>query len=156
MHTLYGDLAVVEGFDIDHRDGVGWKRAGESAIRLKQEEMEQIRTEVGMAFPHTLDNYYTAWGSSERMEVDGKAGYIVHATRRSGLKEKLVFDGQSGLLVQRVVSIPTVLGDYDSRVDYRHYRSFDGLQVPTEFFFAQPNLSWSRRVTSVEWNVPAE
>ncbi len=148
MQTLYGDLAVIEGYDGQS----AWKQAAQSSIPLKPDEAEQIQTEVGIAFPLSLREYYTDLTASEPQWLDERWLHVILATRRSGIRETLYFDSRTGLLVQRIASVPTVLGQFQHRVDYSDYKAIDGLQVPTTIRFAVPNITWTRKVTSVTYN----
>jgi len=148
MQTLYGDLAVIEGFD----GQAAWKQAAQNSIQLKPDEAEQVQTEVGVAFPTTLKTYYKDLTAGEPMWNGDHWLHVLLATRRSGLKETLVFDSRSGLLVERTASVPTVLGMFQHRIDYSDYQAFEGIQVPTTIRFAIPNITWTRRITTVTFN----
>jgi hypothetical protein len=148
MVTLYGDLAVIEGFD----GQAAWKQAAKNSIELKPDEAEQVQTEVGVAFPTTLKTYYTDWTAGEPIWKESRWLHVILATRRSGLKETLVFDSHSGLLLERTASVPTVLGMFQHRIDYSDYQVIEGIQVPTTIRFAIPNITWTRRITAVTFN----
>lgn len=159
MKTLYGTLAVIEGFD----GKLAWKQAGDSFIQLKPDELEQLTTENSIAFGVNIIDAYSEFISAGVQQIDGSQEIddvqvqrrvrVVRAMRLSGMEEHLFFDVGSGLLVRRVASLETMLGPYQYQVDYAAYKNFDGLLAPTRIRFAVPSITWTRVVNSIEFNV---
>ena len=86
-------------------------------------------------------------------KIDGREVYSVSALTAEDARERLYFDAQSGLLVRRVASAPTILGLFQYQVDYADYKDFGGVKLPTEIKFAVPNIRWTRKVLEVKNNV---
>ena len=72
-------------------------------------------------------------------------------------RERLYFDVQTGLLVRRVASSPqTVLGNLCYQVDYKDYKLFNGVKIPTTIDYAVPGVRWTRKIVQVKNNVPVD
>jgi zinc protease len=148
MLTLYGKTAVVEAFD----GHTVWKRFNNNSIELRTDEAQQIRSEAAIAFGLGIDSHFANLAYDQLVRLDGNDTYAISATG-TDVPGRLYFDVESGLLVRRVSSVATVLGDFDYRVDYRDYREFDGVRLPTKLRFEVPNIRWEREVLKVETNL---
>lgn len=148
MSTAYGKTVVSEGFDGQKV----WKKSNEYSITLKPDEAEQIAREVDVAFGSNLANSLSSLRYDKTEEIDGSLYHVLSAVTPSGLNERLYFDAKSHLLVRRIATVPTVLGDFDYQVDYLNYQSFENVQQPTLYRFAVPNIQWSREVTDIRFN----
>ena len=75
-----------------------------------------------------------------------------------GKGERLYFDAQTGLLVRRITTTPTVVGLVPEQVDYEDYRDVDGLKVPFTIRVTtiDPSNSSTRKFTEIKLNVPVD
>jgi hypothetical protein len=157
MVTQYGSISVVEGFD-----GIeAWKHANNNTIDLKSDEAEQIQTEAILAFPsnataHFFKSANAKSANAKLTRILDSDVYVVESSTQSKLSERLCFDVRSGLLVRRIASVPTVLGPFEYQVDYQDYKEFGGVLQPTQIRFAVPNITWTRKVQSVETDIPLD
>jgi len=150
--TVYTESTVVEGYD-----GSGaWKTSGGKAIPLRPDDIEQIKREAYLFMPQNLKTVYPTLNYRAVDMVDGKPANLVLATTASGSRERLWFDVATGLLVRRATSIPTVLGNFIYQVDYKDYKLFGGVKVPTTIEYAMPNIRWTEKVVQVKNNAPVE
>ncbi len=147
--TTYGKYVVAEGYD-----GVNaWKRGNAEEIALNKDESEQIKREAELFQPGNIKGMYAQIGYALTDRLKDREVYVVRATTAGGVRERLFFDAQTGLLVRRVATIMTVLGGFPVQVDYEDYKDFDGVKIPMTTRWAMPNLSWTRRVLEVKNNV---
>lgn len=149
MLTQYGSIAVVEGFDGSQT----WKRANDKLIDLKPDESEQIRTEAILAFGPSAVSHYSELTYQKLDRIQDRDCHAVETQTKDKLLERFFFDAQSGLLVRRIASVPTVLGPFEYQVDYQDYKEFGGVLQPTKIHFAVPNITWTRQVLSIETNI---
>ena len=130
------------------------KFSAEGPHRLHADEAEQIKRESQLLFPAAIGSAYSKFEYRFTDEIDGRKVLVLNATTADGLRERLSFDEQTGLLVRRVAVTQTVLGGFVYQVDYSDYKTFGGVQIPTVVKYAMPNISWTRKVTAVKVNVP--
>ena len=150
--TVYSQGTVAEGFD-----GSGaWKTAGGKPIELRPDEVEQIKREADLFEPQNIKSIYNKLDYRFTDVIDGRTAYLVTASTASGARERLYFDVQTGLLVRRVSSSPTVLGSFNYQVDYRDYKLFNGVKIPTTIDYAFPGVRWTRKIVQVRNNVPVD
>jgi len=53
-------------------------------------------------------------------------------------------------------SSQTVLGNFNYQVDYKDYKLFNGVKIPTTIEYAMPGVRWTRKVIQVRNNVPID
>jgi hypothetical protein len=150
--TLYGKTVVTEGFD----GTKGWKHGNKAAIYMKPDEAEQLKREAELFAPANIKTIYPKMEFRSVDRIDGRLVYFVTATTAGNVRERLYFDIDSGLLVRRSASTPTIFGNYVYQVDYSDYKSFNGVKVPTRVHYAMPNISWTLKVVEVKNNVLIE
>lgn len=145
----YGDYTVREVFD----GNTAAKFGNGAKIELKTDETEQIKREAQLFANADLKAIY------ERMEfrlvdkIDGREVYVLNASTADNVRERLYFDVQTGLLVRRITSTPTILGVFQFQADYTEHKDFGGVKLPTVIKFAVPNIRWTRKVLEVKSNV---
>jgi hypothetical protein len=145
----YGDYIVKEIFD-----GREASKFGNGAkIELKADETEQIKREAQIFANPNLKAVYPKMDFRFVDKIEGREVLMVSATTAENSRERLYFDALTGLLVRRVASTPTILGNFQFQVDYTDYRDFGGIKLPTLIKFAVPNIRWTRKVLDVKNNV---
>lgn len=150
--TTYSQAVVTEAFN----GADAWKRSDKGEIRLKADEIEQIRRNAELFASPDLQKAYSKieFGFVDRL--DGREVYQLRATTASGTRERLFFDVQTGLLVRRMSAVPTVLGNFVYQVDYSDYKDFGGVKLPATTRFAVPNISWTQKILEVKNNAAVD
>ncbi len=146
--TTYPKTVVTEIFD----GTTSWKRVGADAINLKADEMEQVKRSAQIFSFADLKTVYQKLDYRFVDKIDGREVYLLIGTLPDNARERLYFDTQTNLLVRRVASTPTVIGNYQYQVDYADYKDFGGVKLPTTIRYAMPNISWTRKITDVKIN----
>lgn len=152
LSTIYGDTVVSEGYN----GASAWKSSGSTPIALRPDEAEQIRREAELFVPADLKAVYPRFDFRQVDVLDGRPVNVVFATTASGARERLLFDVQTGLLLRRSASSPTVLGNYVYQVDYSDYKPIGGVRVPTTIHYSMPSVRWTRRIVLVRNNVQVD
>lgn len=141
----YGKYIVTELFD-----GTSGRKFGNgSPIELKSDEAEQIKREAQLLSGVSLKTIYPKMEFRSVERIDGKEVNYFVATTSGNVRERLYFDAMSGLLVRRSVSTPTIFGGFVYQVDYADYKDLGGAKIATTMKYAVPNMSWTRRISSV-------
>jgi hypothetical protein len=74
-------------------------------------------------YPSTnLKEAYDRLAVAGTEKVNNRDAYLVVGSPQGGLPERLYFDAQSGLLLRRLILLPTQLGNSPWQVDYDDYR----------------------------------
>lgn len=145
----YGDYVIKEIFD----GKTAFKLGNGAKIELKPDETEAIKREAQVFANPNLKAIYPKMDFRFVDKIDGRDSFVVSATTADNQRERLYFDAASGLLVRRVASTPTILGNFQFQVDYTDYKDFGGVKLPTTLNFAVPNIRWTRKVLDVKNNV---
>lgn len=151
VKTTYGNYVVTEKYD----GKTVSKTGNDQPIELKADEAEQIKREAQIFANSDLKAIYAKLDFRFVDRVDGRDAYRITATNADNTRESLLFDVQTGLLVRRIASAPTVLGFFQYQVDYLDYKDFGGVKLPTTIKFAVPNIRWTRKLIDVKINDPA-
>ncbi|MBX3282638.1 MAG: c-type cytochrome [Acidobacteria bacterium] len=146
--TTYGKEWVTDLWD----GSMAAKFGPDGSHRLHADEAEQIKREAQLLFPSAIGAAYSKFEYRFTGEIDGRKVLVLNATTADGLRERLSFDEQTGLLVRRVAVTPTVLGGFVYQVDYSDYKAFGGVKIPTVVKYAMPNISWTRKISAVKIN----
>ena len=145
----FGDYVVTEIYDGSQVLKIG---NGEK-IKLKSDEIEQIKREAQIFANPNLQEIYAKMEFRAVDKIDGREVFVFYATTAENGRERLFFDARTNLLVRRVAFTPTVLGNFQYQVDYNDYKDFGGVKLPTVINFAVPNIRWTRKVLDVKNNV---
>ena len=93
----------------------------------------------------TLKELYARLTFDGTSKVGTRNAYVIQATSREGLAEKLFFDAQSGLLLRRVVG-PT-------ETEFSDYRDVDGVRLPFSIVRKLPGTTLSWKFREIRHNV---
>jgi hypothetical protein len=148
VKTTYGQTLVTETYDGANAS----KRAGDQDIKLRPDEVEQIKREAQLFGNADLKSVYSRLDYRFMDQIDGHEVYVVLATTAANQRERLYFDTKTGLLVRRVASTPTLIGQYQYQYDYLDYKDFGGVKLPTTVKFAMPEVRWTRKIVKVQNN----
>ncbi len=150
--TTYGTTVVTELFDGTKAS----KFTGAGPIEIKADEAEQIKREAQIFGAADLKSIYPKLEFRFVDRIDGRDVNLVLATNADNSRERLYFDVQTGLLVRRIASAPTLIGAFQYQIDYLDHRDFGGIKIPTTIKFAVPNIRWTRKLIDVKINAPIE
>ena len=81
--TKYGDYVVTEGFD----GKTAWKRGNNDEIKLKSDEIEQIKREAQLFANADLAKIYSKLDHRFMDKIDGRDVYLVTATTADNQRE---------------------------------------------------------------------
>jgi photosynthetic reaction center cytochrome c subunit len=149
--TKYPQATVTEAFD-----GTNVRKRAKTDIALKPDEAEQIRRNAQFFTYADLKTIYPKMDFRMVDKIEGREVYLVTATTADNQRERLYFDAQTGFLVRRVSSVPTILGMFQYQVDYSDYKDFGGAKLPTTVRYASPNMTWTRKILEVKNNAAIE
>lgn len=144
--TKYGEYLITEAFDGEK----AWKKSNNEPIPLRRDEAEQIKRDSMIFGNPDLRSVYTRMDVRFLDRIDGRDVYMVQAATADNQRERLYFDAQTGFLVRRIASMPTIVGQFQYQVDYADFKDFAGVKLPTTIKFAIPALRWTRKILDVK------
>jgi hypothetical protein len=145
----YGDYVISEIYDGTNAAKFG----GTKDLHVKADELEQIKREAMIFANPNLKDIYKQLEVRAIDKIDGREVYLVTANVDEKQRERLYFDVENGLLVRRIASTPTVLGNFVYQIDYADYKDFGGVKLPTMIKFAVPHINWTRKILDVKNNI---
>ena len=142
--------ASIHGYD----GSAGWEQAGTKVSDLTGFPLDQALrlNDAGTAL-HLKEKYANLQaGGGRPMQINGKDTTVL--TGRAGvLTDQFYFDSASGLLLRRVLTTRTPLGQLREQVDYADYRAAGDLKVPFEIKLTTWNVLDTYKVADAKVNV---
>ncbi|HEY6233342.1 MAG TPA: c-type cytochrome, partial [Pyrinomonadaceae bacterium] len=109
---------------------IGWEKGQRGLRELEGVELFQLRRYPDLFHDIKLQGQFTRLSFGGRDKIDGKDVYVLRGLGIDGKGERLFFDTQTGLLLRRITSTPTIVGLIPEQVDYEDYRDVDGIKLP--------------------------
>jgi photosynthetic reaction center cytochrome c subunit len=150
--TKYPDVALTVRVNGQR----GWSGEKDKPNEISGEEMAELAREAVFSKEISLKELYSTMQLAGKASVGEKEAYVIEATSRSGIPEKLYFDTQTGLLVRRYRESKTVLGPFPLQMDFEDYQVADDVKIPLTIRWSMPGRVWGRRIAEVKHNVPIE
>ncbi|MDP9112671.1 MAG: c-type cytochrome [Acidobacteriota bacterium] len=153
-------FTLSEGFDGE----VAWTRSATGVLNnLPEPEQQRAKRRSDFYESLNLAKNYDRMQVAGIEKVNGHDAYVVIATPRGDTAERLYFDVNTGLLLRRWWSLPTLLSAYPYQIDFDDYRKTkSGVLVPfvTRMLPAGPRLeavsTSTLQIIEVRDNVPIE
>ena len=142
--------ADVRGFD----GAAGWQQTGTRTTDLSGFVLDQalLLKDVGSIL-HLSEKYPALQaGGGRPMQINGKDTTAL--TGRAGIvTDQFYFDSASGLLLRRVISTRTPLGQLREQIDYADYRTVGDVKVPYEIKLNTWNALDTFKVADAKANI---
>src|SRR6266511_25034 len=107
-----------------------WEKSNRGLRDLEGIEVFYLKRYPDLFKDIKLQGQFTRISFGGKDKVDGKDVYVLRGLAFDGKGERLFFDAQTGLLLRRITSTPTIVGIIPEQVDYDDYREVDGLKLP--------------------------
>lgn len=145
---------IERGFD----GQVGWEKSQRGLRDLQGRELLQVKRNTDLFRDIKLQGQFTRISYGGKEKIDGKDVVVLRGIGIDGKGERLYFDAQTGLLVRRITSTPTMVGLIPEEMDYDDYRDVDGIKVPftIRFLSVDSFFSTTRKLTEIKLNVPVD
>ena len=145
---------IERGFD----GKTAWEKSDRGLRDIEGAELFYLKRYPDLFKDIKLQGQFTRISFGGKDKIDGKDVYVLRGLGVDGKGERLFFDAQTGLLLRRITSTPTVVGLIPEQVDYEDYRDVDGLKLPFTIRITSivPVSISTRKFTEIKLNVPVE
>jgi photosynthetic reaction center cytochrome c subunit len=148
QHTPAGDS--VTALDGDS----GWVRApGRPTRDLSGSDIDAARADADLQFPLHIKQVFPGLRVEYPEQVDGRETNVVVGSREKRPSWKFYFDAESGLLVRLVRFAESPLGIDPTQIDYKDFRSIDGVQTPFTWTIARAGSRSTIHISEIHQNV---
>jgi hypothetical protein len=113
----------------------------------------------GLAFARAYDPVVSAPDTARvfgKDTIDGHETWTVGAQIDEHTRQRLWFDATTGLVLRRVITINTPVGQIPTQTDYDDYRDVAGVKVPFAVRVSTITGGSTRKYTSIELGVPVD
>jgi hypothetical protein len=155
-------LAVVtaqQGVSERGFDGMAaWEKSGRGVRDLSASELYFLRRYPNMMDDIKLKDQFTRLNVAGKPKVDGRDVYVLRGITKSGKREQLYFDADTGLLIRRTSLMATPIGNIPEQVDFEDYRDVGGVKMPftVKVSAVDSFFSVTRKFTDIKVNVPID
>lgn len=109
----------------------GWFSSKSTPPQPMSSELHEAATEMYQGFQFFTPEDVPADARVVRKDkVNDREVYVLQSSIAPGVRQRLYFDTESGLLVRRVLLRSSPLGDVPQQVDYSDYRDAGGFKLP--------------------------
>jgi hypothetical protein len=146
--------AVERGFN----GQTAWEKSTRGVRDVEGNQLFYLKRYPDLFKDTRLQGQFTRISYGGKEKIDGKDVYVLRGLGVDGKGERLYFDAQTGLLVRRITSTPTIVGLIPEQVDYEDYRDVDGMKVPFTIRTTSIDsfFSSTRKFTEIKLNVPVD
>src|ERR1051325_4926811 len=146
--------AFERGFD----GAVGWEKSSRGVRVLEGEDLATLTRYASLFRNINLKDQFSRLTFARKEKIGDRDVYVLGGTTTDNRRERLYFDVQTGLLVRRVISTPTMVGVIPEQVDFDDYRNVNGVMMPFTLRVSSvdPNITSTRTYTEIKVNAPVD
>jgi hypothetical protein len=135
-----------------------WEKGQRGLRDLEGNQLFYLRRYPDLFKDIKLQGQFTRISYGGKDKINGKDVYVLRGLGVDGKGERLFFDAQTGLLVRRITSTPTIVGLIPEQVDYEDYRDVDGMKVPFTIrtISIDSFFNSTRKFTEIKLNMPVD
>ena len=142
------------GFD----GATGWEKSTRGIRTLEGQELFYLRRYPNLFKDIKLKEQFTRIAIAGKDKIGEREVYVLRGMTIDNRRERLYFDAQTGLLLRRVSSVPTMIGVIPEQIDFEDYRDVDGMKMPFTIRISSidPFYSSTRKFSEIKINVPVD
>lgn len=126
-------------------------------MQLLGEGLLGVRLDAQLAFPGQIKQVLTGWRAGfPALTIDGRAVDVIDGKTPGGVRVKLYFDKQTGLLVRQTRFTDTAVGTVATHVIYSDYRPVAGVKIPFQWQVTWVDGQSTIKLTSVQPNAAVD
>lgn len=136
----------------------GWIKTRGVERVMSPAEFETLREGALLSEPVVLKEPFPQMSVAGRERVGEREADVLEHKPAEGVRVRLFFDTQTGLLVRRQTFKDSILFPVPEQYDFEDYRDVDGVKLP--FVVRYSNIdtwfSFTRKLTEIKHNVPLD
>jgi hypothetical protein len=157
---FYQIVTTPQGtFERGFNGTVGWEKTGRGVREITGSQLADLRAANNLFALIKLKEQFTRTRVTGKDKIGDREVYVVNGTATDGKRQRLFFDAETGLLLRRIVYMPTMIGVIPEQVDFEDYRDIDGIKFP---FTARTsaievgNPVQTRKFAEIKLNAPVD
>lgn len=117
---------IERGFD----GSLGWEKSNRGVRDLEGTELYYLRRYPGFFEDIRLKEQFARLSFAGADKINDREVYVLRGATADNKRHRLYFDRETGLLLRRVITTPTVLANIPEQIDFEDYREVDGMKLP--------------------------
>lgn len=137
---------------------IAWEKSSRGLREIEGPELHYFKRYPDLFKDIKLKEQFTRLAFAGKDKIDDREVYVLRGTTADNKRERLFFDVQTGLLVRRITSTPTVVGVIPEQIDFADYREVDGMKLPFTISITSIDSFFNsiRKFTEIKLNVPVD
>jgi len=137
---------------------VGWEKSARGVRDIEGPELHYLRRYPGFLQDINLKEQFTRLTVAGTDKIEDREVYVLRGASADNKRERLYFDRETGLLLRRVITTPTILANIPEQIDFEDYREVDGMKLPFTIRITSIDsfFSSTRKFTEMKLNVPVD
>ncbi|HKR01155.1 MAG TPA: c-type cytochrome [Pyrinomonadaceae bacterium] len=136
----------------------GWLENSQERRAMTVSELSRLKQTAELYEVIKIKEPFPAAVVTGKEKIGEREAYVIESTSAAGVKEKLYFDVQTGLLLRKLTLADTVLVPIPEQIDFEDYREVDGVKLPFTIRISNIDTYFSstRRFTEIRHDVPLD
>ena len=141
---------IERGFD----GAIGWEKSGRGVRELEGTELFYLQRYPGFFQDIKLKEQFARLSFAGADKINEREVYVVRGATADGKRHRLYFDRETGLLLRRVITTPTILANIPEQIDFEDYREVEGMKLPFTIRITSIDsfFSSTRKFTEIKLN----
>jgi len=141
---------LKRGFD----GRTAWALSDDQTTHLPSpKELASLAAENDLYRDIKLQEFYARISFAGKDALGARQVYVLEATSRLGVQEKLYFDVENGLLLRRDTLRPSSRGPVRTEIYFSDWRDVDGIKLPFKTTERMPDMTYVFTLEEVKHNV---
>jgi hypothetical protein len=134
----------------------GWTKTPNGAFDVNGFELQQLGRLADLGWATKMKERYQNLQAQRYVKIDGKDTIMLAGRTSPEVTEQLFFDKTSGLLLRRVITTRTAMGNLPEQIDYSEYRAVNGVKIPYQIRRASWDFVNTQKYTDIKANQPLD
>ena len=117
---------IERGFD----GSIGWEKSNRGVRDIDGTELYYMKRYPGFFEDIKLKEQFARLSFAGTDKINDREVYVLRGATADNKRHRLYFDRETGLLLRRVITTPTVLANIPEQIDFEDYRAVDGMKLP--------------------------
>jgi hypothetical protein len=134
----------------------GWEKNPRGVREIGQPDIQDLKLDADFYSPMDFLKNYKSLKFSDVQILNNDTVYVVEGTSSNIRRYKFYFSTRTGLLLREIQYDKTLLGELQTKTDYKNYKNVNGVLFPDDIHVANYERNEEIKYTNISPNVPVE
>ncbi len=143
-------------FEMGYNGKIGWEKSRFGLRQVNQPDIQDLKLDADFYSPLDFLKNYSNLKFTDVQILNNDTVYVVDGTSSNIRRYKFYFSTRTGLLLREIRFDKTLLGNLQTKTDYKHYTNVNGVLFPDDIRVANYERIEETKYTNISANVPVE